>query len=300
MTQFPHDQFIKDYLPELLGNYGTATAAVEVAIEVREIDVLFVPNQPVPTDILGLLGQLAQTTSLFEVFRNPVTTIEILTCMSKLFDWQKNLVKEAHKNKQSFKETELAQLWILTPTLSQNVLESFRAFPEQQQWSTGVYLLAKSLRTGIIVIHQLPVTPETLWLRILGRGKVQQKALNELESLPTGHPYKEIILELVYKLLSILEVNRRSGQTIEPEDIELIMRISTLYTEKLLEATQQGVQQGEANLTIRQLKRLLGELPTEVETLIACSPVATLEALAEALFDFQTLEDLTNWLAIHQ
>jgi len=64
MTQFPYDQFIKDYIPKLLGDYGEATSAVELAVEVKEIDVLFIPNQPVPTDILGLLGEIAQKACL--------------------------------------------------------------------------------------------------------------------------------------------------------------------------------------------------------------------------------------------
>jgi len=100
----------------------------------------------------------------------------------------------------------------------------------------------------------------------------------------------------VYKLLSILFVNKRSGQPVEQEDLELITRIATLYEEKLQEATQQGVQQGEVKLTQRQLKRLLGELPTDLETQIANLPTTTLENLAEALLDFQNLDDLTQWL----
>jgi hypothetical protein len=48
MTQFPHDQFIKDYIPELLNEYGEATPGVNLTVEVKEIDMLFIPNQPVP------------------------------------------------------------------------------------------------------------------------------------------------------------------------------------------------------------------------------------------------------------
>ena len=36
------------------------------------------------------------------------------------------------------------------------------------------------LKTGIIVIHQLPKTPETLWLRMLGKGGVQAQAIQEV------------------------------------------------------------------------------------------------------------------------
>lgn len=308
MTQFPHDEFIKDYLPQLLGSYGIALAAVKVATEIKEIDVLFTPTQPVPTEILGLLGLLAQQACAFEVFRNPVTPEEIRTCVGKFFDFKKIQQKEISKPDKSLPDAEIERLWLLTPTLSHKILDSFGAI---SLGTPGIYLLPNSWQTGIVVIHQLPTNPETLWLRVMGKAKVQVTALEELKNLPAKHPYKESVLELIYKLLSILEVNRRSGQTLEAEDLELMMRIETLYQEKLQEATQQGVQigtqqgiqigtqQAEVKLTIRQLKRLLGDLPPQVESLISALPIATLDILAEDLLDFLSLDDLTQWLNRH-
>jgi hypothetical protein len=60
MTRFIHDQFVKDYLEELLTPYGEVQAPRRVAGEVREIDVYFIPTQPGNiSETLGLLGQLA-------------------------------------------------------------------------------------------------------------------------------------------------------------------------------------------------------------------------------------------------
>lgn len=39
-------------------------------------------------------------------------------------------------------------------------------------------------RCGFIAVHQLPKTPETLWLRLLGKGNVQQQAIQEVMALP--------------------------------------------------------------------------------------------------------------------
>jgi hypothetical protein len=73
MTRFVYDQFSKDYLEELLKNYGIVEAPSSVAGEVREIDVYFSPqpSTPIPLTNLGLLGRLAATTAIFEPFRNP-------------------------------------------------------------------------------------------------------------------------------------------------------------------------------------------------------------------------------------
>ncbi|WP_196521170.1 hypothetical protein [Nostoc sp. WHI] len=66
-----------------------------------------------------------------------------------------------------------------------------------RNWLTGVYCLPKYLRTAIVAIHQLPRTTETLWLRILGKGKVQQQAIDELEALSEDEPLRARALELL-------------------------------------------------------------------------------------------------------
>ncbi len=56
------------------------------------------------------------------------------------------------------------------------------------------------LSWGIIVVHQLPVNRQTLWLRILGRDKVQQNAIEELRNLPSDYSHRDNVIELVCKL----------------------------------------------------------------------------------------------------
>ncbi|MFM6567986.1 MAG: Rpn family recombination-promoting nuclease/putative transposase, partial [Microcystis panniformis] len=62
---------------------------------------------------------------------------------------------------------------------------------------------------------------------------------------------------------------------------------------------ERGIEQGierEKTLIIRQLKRKLGEINPSLETQIMELSIDDVEALAEALFDFSTVEDLINWL----
>jgi hypothetical protein len=312
MSQFPHDEFAKEYIPELIKNYGAANPGENISSERREIDVFFQPTQEVPTtpDTLGLLGKLAQKTVLFEVFRNPVESHQITECMGKLFDVQLAIRKEKKKNKPQLSSESEPFLWILTPTLSATKLESFRA-ENSSNWGQGIYLLAPALNTGIIIIHQLPVNRETLWLRILGRGKVQENAIDELKSLPVNYPHRQNVLELIGNLFAMLEANKKAGEKLEEEEQELIMKLSPIYVEKLeeikriglqegreeglLEGLQQGLQQ-EVNLIIRLLKRKLGNLSPNLEQKIASLPRKTLEDLGEALLDFNTVEDLIAWL----
>ena len=131
-----------------------------------------------------------------------------------------------------------------------------------------MHLLPAALRTGIIVLHQLPQTPATLWFRLLGKGKVQTTAIAEVAALPLADPYRQNALDLLGNLKVILETK----ESIEPEEQDLIMQLSPLYLEQLQAAEQVGEQRGEQRgarrgevneaqaLILRQLKRRLGNV----------------------------------------
>jgi predicted transposase YdaD len=60
------------------------------------------------------------------------------------------------------------------------------------------------------------------------------------------------------------------------------------HAEGRTEGRAEGQQQGEAALVLRLLRRRLGTLSADVEDRIHTLPVADLEALGEALLDWQT------------
>ena len=185
MTNFPHDQFAKNYLNELLKPLGTVQRGKSVPAEIRQIDVYFVPslNQS-PEDIekLGLLGRFAAHLGLFEAFRNASTVDEVRSCTTKLHSTFAELQRNAKANKKRIKEEELPFLWILTPTASKSALNGFRTYEAADKWSQGVYLIGDFWRGAIVVIHKLPFTKDTLWLRLLGRGKVRYSSNRGIRS----------------------------------------------------------------------------------------------------------------------
>lgn len=241
MTVFPYDQFAKDYLQELLSPLGEVETSRNIAGEVREIDVWFIPSaQAVNATSLGLLGRLAATAGIFEPYRNAIDLSDVRSCTSKLFDLFAFLERQARRNNTRIEEKDLPHLWIISPTASESLLTGFGATLGLDNWGSGIYFFPEHWKGAIVVIHQLPQTPETLWLRLLGKGRVQQQAINELAALPENDPFRGVVLELLNNLKTILEVN----QNLEPEERDLIMRLSPLYEQRLAEATQQGIEQG--------------------------------------------------------
>jgi hypothetical protein len=242
MTRFIHDQFAKQYLRELLKPFGEVETSLDVVSEVRQIDVFFVPFSPHPGGIeqLGLLGELIPSATVFEPFRNPVKPEEIRSCLGKSWDLEAELRRKANREDTEVCDRDIAQLWILSPTASENLLRSFAAFPQREHHPPGIYPFAPGFKAGIIVIHQLSKIPETLWLRLLGKGRVQKEAISELKDLPEVHPFRGKTLELLYGLLMILE----KRQDLDESDRELMMELSTIYLQQLETANQQGLQQG--------------------------------------------------------
>ena len=257
MTRFPHDQFAKDYLKELLSPLGEVETSRDVPGEVRELDIFFTPIS-VNIDYaqsLGLLGRLATNSAVFEPFRNAVTPSQIRSCMGKLFDVHVQLERQAKREDKRLREAQLPLLWILTPTASSALLDGFGFLSiTDENWTSGVYRLGPYLKTGLVAIHQLPRIPETLWLRILGKGGVQKQAIEELAALPENHPLRANALELLYNL----QANLAANQDLEAEDRELIMALAPLYRQQIEAAVQQGREQG-IQQGIQQGQRLIIE-----------------------------------------
>jgi Domain of unknown function (DUF4351) len=298
MTRFPHDQFAKDFLESLLSPLGEVQTSLKVSGEVWEMDVYFTPNpnEKITSD-LGLLAQCAETATVFEPFRSSVKLPQIRGCMSKLFDLHNYLIRETKKTKQPEpKEGKLPKLWILTPTLSVDLLESIGAKSEIESWGEGVYLLSPALKTGIIVIHQLPQTPASLWFRLLGKGKVQSQAIDQVAALPPDNPYRQNALDLLGNLKVILEARA----IIEPEEQNLIMQLSPLYLEKIHAAEQVGRQDERQTLILRLLSKRVGTVSSEVEARVKALSLAMLEELFDAALDFTQMNDLMVWLDGHQ
>jgi hypothetical protein len=244
MTQTPHDQFAKQFLEALLTPLGEVRVGLEVPGEAREVDVAFSPN---PERLgtapeLGLLSRLVTTPCLLEPFRNQPSPTEVRNCLLKLLLIQAEVQREARRNETRLPEDQLPRLWILASSASDRLLSGFRAQADEENGLTGMYFLGDFLRAAVIAINQLPITPETLWLRLLGKGATQQQAIAELAALPRDNSLRATTLELLFNWRITIE----SRPDLDEDDQAVIMQLTPLYREQLDEALAQGLQQGVA------------------------------------------------------
>jgi hypothetical protein len=289
MSQFPHDEFAKDLLRLLLEAYGRIEVERVIGSEARAIDFCFFPTRSdIPTEHLGILGKLAAVAAGFEPYRNPASAENVRDCLGKLYDFRKELRRQNKKAKGTVRM--LPHLWILTPTLAANTLREFGAIIDPGMAESGVYRLPSGYKMGIVVIHQLPQTLDTLWLRLLGRGKVQVEAIRETYNLSEDSPYRKPALELLAALQTTLENKRKRNNT--EEDLLMSLMTSPIYLEHVRKLEAQVAR----SIASQLLAQKLGNLPSDLQAQIDELSIEQTRSLINALLDFKAIDDLQAWL----
>lgn len=234
-----HDRFAKEYLAELLAPFGRVEPAKSIGGEVQEIDLYFEPQDDGHSELreAGIIGAIAQTACLIEPYRNPVGGEQIRDCVSKLLLVWADKRRVSRRQSQTLSPQVTPYLWILTPTCSPRWLEAFGAQPSTQ---AGFFELPSGLRTRIVILHQLAPTPETLWLRVLGRGTTQQQAVTELIALPESNPYRQNLMEI----LADWRQNLALRDNLNRAEQEAMMNLSPVYTQQIETWKREGIQLG--------------------------------------------------------
>ena len=106
------------------------------------------------------------------------------------------MTREAKRKKETLTEDMLPDLWFIMPTASEEIRQGFGL---RKSRTPGVYRWPKLDRTRLIVVHQLPITDETLWIRLLGRNGNQARAIHELVTKPDQSALYNSIEEIVLK-----------------------------------------------------------------------------------------------------
>ncbi len=227
-----HDSFVKEWMEGILTDFGEVEIEKPIAGEVRKIDLYFCPHPAALEDLkrFGLLGRMLSKTMLMEAFRNAAIEGDIRNSREKVFQFEGELAREAKRKGAKFTKADRPFMWVLTPTFSKTLQKASRA-EEKRAWGKGIYFLADIDRTAVVVIHQLPKTIDTLFLRLLGRGKVQADAVNELIALPIDHPYRSVTLHHISRLRINLELRQNKTKDLR----EVIMNLAPAYDQWLEE-----------------------------------------------------------------
>ncbi|MEO1433088.1 MAG: flagellar assembly protein H [Cyanobacteria bacterium J06633_8] len=265
MSRTPFDQFAKQFFESFLAPLGEVKVNFEVPGEPKFIDIWFSPsNQPsIEAQNLGILTKIATLPCLIEPFRNQPKYSEVRSCLSKLFHVIDDFERKAKRENKTVLEEELPRLWIITPSASDDLL-SIACAHESKEWLRGIYVLPKVLRTAIIAINKLPRTPETLWLRIFGKGLIQKQAINEVIGFDEDDPRRSTILQL----LATWKISIEASNLVQQEDKEFIMTLSQAYLEWEQKTKRSGIEEERCQVVENLLKARFGELDEQLAGII--------------------------------
>ena len=188
---------------------------------------------------------------LLEPHRSPLRSHHVVSSMTKL-RW----VHQDHlrRMKKSSSRTPPPWLWILTPRASPSLLRRLRLTPILAEGDRpappfppvcpGFYSLGPVWQLGVIVIKELPETPETLLLRLLGSGQTQIKAAQELAGLDPSDPRRPTLLDLMARWRIFLD--KLPAEREDEQEVTMFLRTAALeaFEQKLEQRRQEGLSQG--------------------------------------------------------
>ena len=106
------------------------------------------------------------------------------------------------------------------------------------------------------MIHQLPKTTDTLWLRLLGRGNVQKQAIQEFTRLSEAYPLRDSIGDILSSWRTTLE----ERGSLNKEEGELLMNLSPAYQQRKQEILEEGRQEGRQEGTLAERRTTIENL----------------------------------------
>lgn len=180
------DEFAKSLLDLLLSPHGVVrTEAAIRGTDTQRADLLFVPRHR-PPRAWGLLGRIARRPATFEHFSAAPDVDEALACLRKLLTWRHLRAREKRRAD--------ATAWMLCAATPVTLLRALdlRATP---RWPRGIYGTGIPLR--VIALDELPRTPDTALLRLLGSDALRHDATRELDAAGDAVPHLDEVRGLL-------------------------------------------------------------------------------------------------------
>jgi hypothetical protein len=323
------DQFAKQMAGKALAAAGTVRTDEEVSPDAGHVDIWFTPHTVGPPGVgdvasrevlasLGMLGRIGQAPFTMEPFHRTPSGHEVMGCVCKHHHFRNLLARRsavtAASGARAAPEMEagappeagdgtrpLPVQWIVSSGRPTSALEGLRfdAVPTPE-WGPGVYDGPPLTSTRLVVVTELPDTPDTLLLRLMGAGRVLARALEELRSLPNDALERALALPLLVSLR--IDVPAEPEKRNEDDEEYIMAMQSTLDTyieqwkrEGLAEGRNQGRAEGRDQGRAEGYNEKGREDLLEVYTMRFGSPPADIAAIIAGT---DNPELLRSWLKL--
>ena len=290
------DGLAKDALGATLGIASKVVLQHGVSAETQYFDVVSEPDPARAEERhrLGLLGRMTEELCALEPYHEPPDEEELSGNIRKQLTWQHVLTRKARAADPAAKMVRLPLQWVLPAGRPSKVLEHFEMKP-LGDWPDGVYTAVSWARLRLVVLSELPRTPDTRLLRLLGAGVTLRSAMEELITMPRDAWERALLVPLFLKFRFKLPQDP-SQRT--PEEEAFIMTADD-YVEAIRdEGRRKGRDEGRDELLTHQVQRRLGRSLTEGERATLRARVNALGAaqVSDLVVDLAS-DALAAWLA---
>lgn len=226
MTQRFYSQFVEHYLEYLLSPLGSVALSGLITDSERRGIVLLFSKQATQSErhSMKLLEKVAQSDCAIEVYCEQIDETDVRNCLRKLLSVFSTLNCLAEAKSKTLDDDDLPRLWIVVPSASCDLLNGFGGQLNLKNWPTGIYFLPNVFRLVIVAVDELPITRETLWLRILGKGETQRQAFIELLRLPETNEFRQNTI----RLLANWRVLLQEQDNLTQDEQDLMMNLSLI------------------------------------------------------------------------
>jgi hypothetical protein len=200
----------KHVLAEALDSVADVTLEKRVApLDEQRVDACCVlrkgalPESAVPH--VGLVRRMLQVSPhcMVEQYSETTSLDEVDDDLRKRYHVQ-------HAIKKTNKDAEKPVLWVTSPGRPETVLAAYVGLPVPG-WPDGFYCCASGVRMWVVVLAELPKTPETRLLRMFGPPRMQLEVLKELKALapddPQGQAWVDILAEVRYLIEKVPDLS---------------------------------------------------------------------------------------------
>ena len=262
-----HDQVSKEMFVELLSPFGIVETEHEVRLDAQTMDITFIrrhesaDGHPAQSFMNRLLGDR----SIIEVCSEAPRMRQVRAYIRKQYAW-------GHVLEKADESGEFPWLWIVAAGEPRTMMQLF-AMKQEGGQCAGIYHSATpGNRLGLIVLPQLPRTRETTLLRILGRGRTQEQAIEDLEQLSEDAWEQEWGLELLVRFR--LRADSLGDRQLGTWSKEFVMRAGEILQKERQEGRKEGLQEGRKEGAVEDRRRSiieLVELRHDKETAARCA-----------------------------
>ncbi len=235
MAHTPYDDHAKDTMQKTLSPYGKAETDARITAETQYADLRFVRGGVVGGGAYeDFLTRVLEPRMLYEFAHDPPDVRTVTSWLHKRDGWFPALCREARRKKQPMPS--------LPPTLvalsAGDPEEARGAYRMTELESPGVYRGDPSGTYRLVVINQLPETPDTLRARTMGRGATLVRAIQEVDALPEGSKLRRMLAPRIATLRVALERDP------SPEAREIVMNAEKILNKRMAQQLRKGQKMG--------------------------------------------------------